>query len=82
MGQGSYIPFSYRILGIIVWFLFTGPFAIYFAVKTPFLKKNSKIIVSVIMTAIFCWFCYGIIKFFCNVMADVQQLLGTGIAVF
>lgn len=78
MGQGRFLPFSYTLFGIIICFACLGPFAIYFVAKTPIMGRKSKMILSIIMLAVFCYMAYGICHKLTAAFQEAQQLLGTG----
>lgn len=78
MGQGGHTPFSYRLPGVMLWFFFIGPFAIYFAVRSPFLSRNAKIVISVVMTVLFLWFCVGVYNTVSIAFEEAQKLLESG----
>ena len=78
MGQGQHIPFSYTLPGIIICFILLGPFALYFVARTPVMGRSSKIILSIIMLALFCYIAYGAYQKFIAAFQEAQQLLGTG----
>lgn len=61
-GQGDHIPFYYKTWGVWLLYLFIGPFAVYFVLRSPVIGKKAKGVFSLIMTALFIWFSYGFIK--------------------
>ncbi len=72
-GQGKYIPFYYRHIGIILLFFILGPFNLYFVWFSPALKRTAKIIYTVIFLILTGWFCYKTYLLF----LQAQSMLGS-----
>ena len=57
-GQGKYLPIYYKHIGIILLFFILGPFNLYFAWRSPALKRPAKIIYTFVFLALTGWVCY------------------------
>ncbi len=73
-GQGKHVSFYYKIWGMWLLYLFIGPFAIYFVVRSPVIGKWTKWIFSLIMVLLFCWFSYKLVVELKNI-ADIYLSL-------
>lgn len=74
-GQGENVSFYYKIWGIIILFFFIGPFALYFVVRSPLLKKWTKWVISILMLAVSIWFIYSFVIALQKVFAIYMDLL-------
>lgn len=61
-GQGRHISFYYKAWGVWLLYLFIGPFALYFVLRSPVIGKWAKIVFSAIMIILFIWFSYSFVK--------------------
>lgn len=74
-GQGGHISFYYKAWGAWILFLFIGPFALYFVLRSPVIGKAAKWVTSVLMVLLFVWFCYSFTMAVKNLMDMTEQLL-------
>lgn len=74
-GQGENVSFYYKIWGIWILFLFLGPFAIYFVVRSPLIGKWTKWIFSLLMLLLSVWFIYSLVTAMQKVFAIYMDLL-------
>lgn len=74
-GQGKHISFYYKPWGVWLLYLFLGPFALYFVLRSPVIGKAAKWVNTVLMIGFFCWFCYSFTVAVKNIMDMYTQLL-------
>ncbi len=70
-GQGSFVDWYYKHLGILILIFGAGPFALYFVWRSPVLSRNAKWIYTAVV-AMFTWYVgrvfYNVWTFFHNIL--------------